>query len=59
MKVKVTLLYNNKPDNDVEVEVAERWRRKPSMLDQIDKAVEKQFKDDKDWTRWNLIDIAD
>jgi len=31
----------------------------PRVLEQIDKLVVKQFAADKDWTRWNLIDMKD
>lgn len=28
-----------------------------ALLNAVDREVEKKFKDDKDWTRWNLVDV--
>jgi endonuclease III len=32
--------------------------RRSKTLDAIDKAVVKQFKDDPNWTRWNLVNLT-
>jgi hypothetical protein len=55
-KVKVSLVYDNKPDRELIVELkgAPKGLR---LMNAIESAVEKAAKDDKEWTRWNLIDV--
>lgn len=56
MRVVVDLVY---PDtiNRVELTVALKGSA-TNKLNQIDKAVEKQFANDPDWARWNLVSMG-
>ncbi len=58
MKATVTLVYEGGKDSrDVTIEIRNGLKGE-RMLDAIDKAVEKEYKED-DWMRWNLVDIKE
>jgi hypothetical protein len=59
MKVKVELVYPSPKENvttTVEVRDGITGQR---LLKAIGKQVELKFKDDKEWTGWNIIDIEE
>lgn len=58
MKVILDLIYENKDPKRVEVEIKGEIIT-PAIMNKIDKAAEKAFADDKDWIRWNLIEIEE
>ena len=58
MQAKVELIYEDATKNrklDVEVKNSLKGER---LMNAIDKAVEKAAKDDKEWTRWNLVSLT-
>ena len=57
MKVKVQLVYPDKK-TDAEVEVAD-GKKGVALMNAIDKAVEKKYAEDKNWVRWNLVDVVE
>jgi len=59
MKATVELVYDDTARNRrVTVDLG-RARMGPQVLDAVDRAVEKACVDDKDWTRWNLVDFSE
>lgn len=55
-KVKVELCYNGKPSREMIVEI-KGDPKGARFLNAIEKAVEKAAGDDKNWTRWNVLDV--
>ena len=61
MKINVDLIYEieeGTKSKRVSVDVRDHLKG-PKLFDAIDKAVNNDFKEDTQWTRWNLIDIED
>jgi hypothetical protein len=59
MKAKVEIVYEDTTKNKkVEIDIPSKFKG-VKVLDKIDDAVNEQFKDDKDWKRWNLLGITD
>ena len=59
MKAKVELVYEDATKNrqlDVPIKGAPKGA---SLMNAIERGVEKLAKDDKDWTRWNLLNIEE
>jgi hypothetical protein len=57
MKVQVELVYDDRAKNRklwVEVKGSPKGLR---LMNAVEKAVEKAAADDKDWKRWNMINI--
>ena len=57
MNVKVELCYDNKPKRELTVTL----KGEPKgvrLMNAIERAVEKAAKDDKEWKRWNLIEVV-
>jgi hypothetical protein len=55
MKVMIEICYEDATKNkttELEIKGEPKGLR---LMNAIEKAVEKAFKDDKDWTRWNLL----
>lgn len=55
-KAKVQLCYDGKPSREIVV----TFKGAPKglrLMNAIERAVEKDLKDDKEWTRWNLLDV--
>jgi hypothetical protein len=57
--MKITIELVKPTGNTKHVLELPRPYKGPRVLEQIDKLVVKQFAADKDWTRWNLIDMKD
>lgn len=55
-KAKVELCYEGKPSRVLFVDI-KGAPKGPRLMNAIEAAVEKAAKDDKDWTRWNLLDV--
>ena len=55
-KAKVELCYDGKPARVLFVDIkgSPKGQR---LMNAIEAAVEKAAKDDKEWTRWNLLDV--
>jgi hypothetical protein len=59
MKAKVELVYEDTTKNR-QLEVPIKGAPKgASLMNAIERGVEKLAKDDKDWQRWNLVTIED
>lgn len=59
MNITVTLCYEEATKNR-EITIAVKDSLKGArLMNAIDKAVEKAAKDDRDWNRWNLKEIAE
>lgn len=56
MKVKVELIYDEKQNRPIVVEVKDGLKGN-RLMNAIDKAVEKAAAEDKDWRRWNLVSL--
>jgi len=57
MKATVELIYDDaKKNRKLEVPLKDSLKGQ-RLMNAIDKGVEKLAKDDKDWTRWNLLNI--
>jgi hypothetical protein len=59
MKVKVELVYDDATKNrqlEVPIKGAPKGQ---ALMNAIERGVEKLAKDDKDWTRWNLVNIVE
>lgn len=57
MQVIVEIEYEDKDLNRQEEVTVGSTLQGSKLLNAIDKAVEKKFKDDNAWTGWHLIDI--
>jgi hypothetical protein len=55
-KVKVELCYSDKPSREL-ILTLKGTPKGARLMSAIESAVEKDAADDKDWTRWNLIDV--
>lgn len=59
MKAKVEMVYADTSKNrtlEVELKGSPTGLR---LMNAVERAVEKACKDDKEWTRWNLLDVKD
>jgi hypothetical protein len=55
-KAKVELCYDGKPSRVLFVDLKGNPKGQ-KLMNAIEGAVEKAAKDDKEWTRWNLLDV--
>lgn len=58
MKAKVEICYDDATKNrsvEVEIKTGLKGQR---LMDAVEKAVEKACAEDKEWQRWNLIDVT-
>jgi hypothetical protein len=59
MKAEVEICYDDKTkDKKITVEVKNSLKG-VRLLNAVERAVEKEMKDDKDWTRWNLLNVVE
>lgn len=59
MKVRVEVCYDTATrDKKIIVEVKDSLKG-ANLMNAIEHAIEKVMKDDKEWTRWNLLDIVE
>ena len=56
--VTVELVYAERVGREVKVKVGSRAQGN-ALMEAINKQVEKQEEADKDWERWNLLDIRE
>ena len=59
MEVKIELVYKDTSKNREILVTVKDGLKGLRLMNAVEKAVEKAAKDDKDWTRWNMLDIRD